>query len=132
MRRTEKVSRHCEHEVTAEAWRIPGYTTLRQHIFPSVSEAAGFEGVADSSRSTRSPAPAEVVTCVLNVGIALGDPHEPHPGPAAGPAAKVSACLGDFIGLGFNAFNTVPVGTPVKVQAEGTCHGVIPNLKAMA
>ena len=34
MRRTEKVSRHCEHEVTAEAWRIPGYTTLRQHIFP--------------------------------------------------------------------------------------------------
>ena len=77
----------------------------------------------------RSP---EEIACVLNVEIALGDHHDPQPGLVAGPAAKVTARLGDFLGLGFNAFNFVPVGTSVKAQAEELATEVIPSLRAMA
>ena len=74
----------------------------------------------------------EEIPCVLNVEIAFGEHHELHPGLVAGPADKVSARLGDFVGLGFNAFNFVPVGVPVVEQAEELATGVIPSLRTMA
>jgi alkanesulfonate monooxygenase SsuD/methylene tetrahydromethanopterin reductase-like flavin-dependent oxidoreductase (luciferase family) len=74
----------------------------------------------------------ESLTCALNVEIAVEEQDDHRTGVIVGPVDKVTARLCELVALGFDTFNLMPNGAPLREQVELLATEVLPGVRAMA
>jgi alkanesulfonate monooxygenase SsuD/methylene tetrahydromethanopterin reductase-like flavin-dependent oxidoreductase (luciferase family) len=72
------------------------------------------------------------LTCALNVEIAVEEQDDHRTGVIVGPVDKVTARLCELVALGFDTFNLMPNGAPLREQVELLATEVLPGVRAMA
>ena len=96
----------------------PDKLALMRHKVLAAADSAG-----------RGP---EAVTCALNVEIAVVERDDARTEVVVGPVDKLVTRLSEFVALGFNAFNLMPIGDPLVDQIELLASEVLPKVRAMA
>lgn len=96
---------------------------------PPEEVAAMRELVLDAARRAgRGP---EEITCVYNLEVRVDETADPRPSVVSGTPEVVTERLVGFAGMGFRAFNFVPVGPDAREQAERLAHQVIPAVRGV-